>query len=655
MKPSLTTIIMLCCTCFLGCQCSCRPGPAACSFRSTCPWTFSSGWEVYYHFLVNYYLELKTRHNAIERFESRKVCSTKSDIHCLKFQYNFKTNNVLSLSVIIKTSELGEKEVWKMSSSRSSRPWDNAQVPVKTTTEFTVIFEARDTGNHIVYIDDIEYEEEECEISPPNAIPPLTTTSPATTQTSTTSTVVDTTTVTTTSPATTQTSTTSTVADTTTVTTTSLATPQTSKTSSIVDTTTVISTSLATPQTGTMSTVLDTTTTTSSSATATPVTTMLTTPITPSTSDHQRHTISSTGSSGSAPTTPSAAGRAAPAESSSNVGMIAGVVVAVVFLLVVGVVLVVLFKRKQTHAGKTSSGQVKRRHVQTSHNAAYTLDENDPEQFNSVVTNPVNPVNTDRKAQHSTAEYANWNDPKQPDHRRLPQDPKSSDENVYENEASREVMPPNSAPPQDDYNRLDFHTGRGDRREGFPSSSDHTGDYNHVTALQPQPEPATDRDDGGAGLYQAISTCHSTRPPQPPRTAHRPVTNRGAQKLHKGVHQHPELSTGHTPSDHETSPNLKETPELPAPPSQDTTNYINYTLQKRTSEERFPERSHNHGADKSGQYQHLDFDGKILAEERSDDMSAQVYSHLNAGGEGAYDAIGRKPNKGERDGDYSHI
>ncbi|XP_076469953.1 uncharacterized protein LOC143300249 [Babylonia areolata] len=535
MKSSLTTVIILCCMCFLGCQSSCRSGPDSCSFGwdDACHWTFTSGWKIYWSF--GYCIGLKDQHSTTERLESRQACSTNSDIHCLKFSYNFEETNKLSLSIIIKTSEFGEKEVWKMSSS--SR-WDDAQVPVNTSTEFTVIFEAKGSGNHRVYIDDIEYEEKECKLHPSAATPPITTTSP-------------------------------------------------------------------------------------------------TTPQTPFTPDPPEHRVSST-SSGSAPTIP------APAQSSSNVGLIAGVVVAVVFLMVVGVVLFVLFKRKQTHDWKTCFTQQKGRpedfHVHTTHNAVYMSGEQDPDQFINV---DINPLNSDRNIQHAhndtilapssaenhysvtespsegsdsqplMAEYVNVNSLKQPDHNEVPPDPHSADDNPYEIGDSGEVLPLHSAPAGEAYNTLDFHTPDSERCEGFLSSCDHSSDYNHVSGQQPQTASSTDTGEG-PGLYQAIATCHTVRHHQPPAAQHHTVSSTDTQQLHSA-------------------------------------------LQEQTPVELYPESSDNHGADKTAQYQQLDFDGKTPGEERSDDVSAQVYSHLNAGSEGAYDVIDRKPDKEQRDGEYSHI
>ena len=156
-----------------------RDGPADCDFEDVdvCNWSVSGDWYIY-RYISNHFLSFAGENTG--RLRSRLACPTGGSTHCLKFQYWFQVDNEADLNIIISNSETGEKEVWTMSSSSSRYNFVDAQVPIKTGDNFSVIIEVeRHNGqNHSghVAVDRIRYEKQGCSLHPSSATPATTTT-----------------------------------------------------------------------------------------------------------------------------------------------------------------------------------------------------------------------------------------------------------------------------------------------------------------------------------------------------------------------------------------------------------------------------------------------------------------------------------------------
>ncbi|KAL8564609.1 hypothetical protein ACOMHN_032165 [Nucella lapillus] len=397
-----------------------------------------------------------------------------------------------------------------MSSSENLNTEYSASVPVKTTTNFSIIFEAKGSRSHRVYLDEIEYEKENCNIQPAAATPPPVTTS-----------------------------------------------------------------------------VVTSFTTTIKSSTTVPT-------VESSTTDPQGHMSDST-QSGDAPTTSSQAGRTAPAESSSDIGLIVGVAVAVVFLLLLGLVLCILFRRKHSHGRKTCFGKQKQTEedlqVRAAHNAVYSVDEAEPDRLNHVDINPVNPGS-----------------------------------NARQHEVSTTVLPS----PANSYYDVPV------------PSAEQNSDYSHL-ASKPKPPLSTTRD-GGPEVYQNSAKVFQAS------------DQRAASALYQNVSQDADLAREDPSAALYTVPRgtaLKSGPstnrgggQTPSvSKSQDPENGVYHVLQEETQDI-------YEAAGNAEDYQHLDFDGNKVSEERD---GAPVYSHLNEGEGGHYQEIDRDRRREVIDGDYSHI
>ncbi|KAL8564610.1 hypothetical protein ACOMHN_032166 [Nucella lapillus] len=475
-------------------------------------------------------------------------------------------------SVFIKSGGLEEEKVWQMSSSENLNTEYSASVPVKTTTNFNIIFEAKGSRNHTVYLDEIEYEKKKCVIYPANATPPPVTTSVPTVKSSTT--------------------------------------------------------------------------------------------------DPQGHMSDST-KSGDAPTTSSQAGRTAPAESSSDIGLIVGVVVAVVLLLLLGLVLCILFRRKHSHRRKTGFGKQKQTEedlqVRAAHNAVYSVDEAEPDRLNHVDINPVNPVSNTRQHEVSTTvlpspanydvvdatdaepsenNYTEVNKLKKTNNGKLQQNHQLSDESPYEIGDSSENITPIAAPPDDNYNKLNFHARSHRNHHDSPAPSAEQNSDNSHLASKPKPPRSTARD-GGPEVYQNSAKVFQAS------------DQRAASALYQNVsldadlaREDPSAALYTVPrgtaskSGPSTNRGGGDTPSVSK--SQDPGNGVYHVLQEET-------RDISEAAGNAEDYQHLDFDGNKVSEERDGDLPAPVYSHLNEGEGGHYQEIDRDRRREVIDGNYSHI
>ena len=161
--------------------------PNDCDFfyNNPCGWELDVGWNVTRQ-ESSRFLEFKDELTG--RAESRLACSTNGTTHCLKFLYRFERDGTVDLNVIINSSSslIGETVVWTLSSSAS---WENAEVPVKSDQDFTVIIEAKvrsgQDSSRCVLVDDISYKRSSCNTRPSHAEPTTTSTTTITTTTTT--------------------------------------------------------------------------------------------------------------------------------------------------------------------------------------------------------------------------------------------------------------------------------------------------------------------------------------------------------------------------------------------------------------------------------------------------------------------------------------
>ena len=330
--PAVPLLVVLFSVLMVCAVSSCNPyGPRDCTFsRNACGWGLGNGWSIEWH-CCSYVLEFDDE--PAGRIESRTACSTGGSTHCLKFEYWFESDYVADLNVIIRpvSSQTGEALVWTTASS-SWREY-NAEVPINTDDNFTVIIEAKtrdgQKSDSYVYIDDIEYERSSCNIQPSGAVPPTTTT----------------------------TTTTSTTMSTTTTTTKRTTTYSTSTTASA--TTTEPATTKSSDEGGT-----------SGQTTAT----------------REAHTEPT-----SPATTPVTADQAASSQSQDDVATIVGTVVGVVVVVVVAVVLLFVFRRKQLlFCFKSDKQRGEHSDVTSSHNAAYSLDLGDQGETSDMKMTAIN-------------------------------------------------------------------------------------------------------------------------------------------------------------------------------------------------------------------------------------------------------------------------
>ena len=109
------------------------------------------------------------------------ACSTKGETYCLTFRYLIELNARADLSVTLKSlqgSVKSESKVWTVSSSGG---WNDAEVPVTTDSNYSVVIAAKRRFTQIeydysVFVDRIQFVQSPCLIYPPAAVPTLTST-----------------------------------------------------------------------------------------------------------------------------------------------------------------------------------------------------------------------------------------------------------------------------------------------------------------------------------------------------------------------------------------------------------------------------------------------------------------------------------------------
>ncbi|KAL8564612.1 hypothetical protein ACOMHN_032168 [Nucella lapillus] len=497
----------------------------------------------------------------------------------------------------------------------SSNGWVSARVPVNTTSDLSVIFEARSVEDHTVCIDDIAYKKEECDLWPAAALPPPMTTS---------------------------------------------STPQPTST---VQTTTFV------PETTT------TTITTTATTSLTEVNTQSPSKLAVATTDLVKTTSGSTESGGNASAASSQTKKTPPAGPSSNIGLIVGVVVAVVVLILIGlVVLYILFRRKQIH--RTCFRKQKRKEegfqVKVSHNAGYKLEKPEPDRFEIVDVNTKRfdshtqqqgnresltspPVEDDYSVITHTADGAGF-DPSEAENEYAEVDRPNAlnmkqqtdpdpEESPYEIGDAVDTIPPNPPPPEDDYNQLNFHrSGHGDRHDEKPPSMDQNSDYSHLVSNVANTRPTTDGYED-PGLYQNRNNSFKARNQQPTSELYQNVhdmTTPGTQEPQQetgSVHipgHHPDLvkedqSVGgyHLPMAMSSKPEplLDQTGahDLPPTNSPHTSGSVYAVPRKQAPSTLHPEDTKTYSNDRSGEYNHL---ASHENTQTSSSDKSEEYNHL---------------------------
>ena len=84
--------------------------------------------------------DFNTHEKTTGNLMSQQLCSTRSTIHCLKFDYEFQhqDRNTTKLSVILHTNKGGTQTVWQRVSTEEELR--TAFVPLKTESHFKVLY-----------------------------------------------------------------------------------------------------------------------------------------------------------------------------------------------------------------------------------------------------------------------------------------------------------------------------------------------------------------------------------------------------------------------------------------------------------------------------------------------------------------------------------
>ncbi|XP_076449841.1 uncharacterized protein LOC143286130 [Babylonia areolata] len=143
-------------------------GPGDCTFAGTfCNWT-AVGWTTNGdHVKVS---SSGDQHSATLR--SRVVCAANTP-HCLRFHFSYDGPPGGALDVFVEQSN-DRRSRWRIEPTSSTSTWQDASVYFVTTSEFRVMFQATwDAGQNSVFsLQNVTYENADCEMSPPEAFVP---------------------------------------------------------------------------------------------------------------------------------------------------------------------------------------------------------------------------------------------------------------------------------------------------------------------------------------------------------------------------------------------------------------------------------------------------------------------------------------------------
>jgi hypothetical protein len=161
----------------------CPTLPQSCSFqdRTFCGWnSVTDSWNFVDTSTNNTLIYLKYKAKQ-ETLHYQRFCYNSSTPLCLSFRYAFSVNNTIDLRVYIANVPSPTLEAVDWTSSSVLAPGkddysDLAQIPIKTTQDFSIKFEASrrvsvPQEGRSVYIDDVKLVQSSCSLSPPSASP----------------------------------------------------------------------------------------------------------------------------------------------------------------------------------------------------------------------------------------------------------------------------------------------------------------------------------------------------------------------------------------------------------------------------------------------------------------------------------------------------